>query len=662
MLLTIKNFTLLMLFIMLVIVYTIFTSHYLSQREETASVILNTLKNDISELSYILSKNITAETTVKSSRAILDRVASNNDYIAAILVIDDSDILMTTDPQHNTVPSRADIYNDVTLSAYDRLLLKRGIEEDVRFYEGEVFHKLKLIFLFDHDEIKIHFYESQTNYLLYFGLLPILLVFFSLIIIRYFIGIPLELLRQFAYYQSSIPKAFKVKELEAIRSSMVQTFARLESEQKELYEMARTDRLSGLANRNSLNEFMEHLIADVAHSNEEFAFLFLDIDHFKTVNDELGHTIGDELLKKISAKILAVLPSNGFVARVGGDEFVIVLHNYNTLTELTNIIDRIQMCIKDQWVIETNPINISSSIGIAFYPKDGTDTISLMQHSNIAMYEAKKKGRAQYYFFTEALNKKVQDTIALDKAMRKALDDGEYELYYQPKTDVISGNIIGAEALIRWISPTQGIVAPYVFIPLAEENGFIVELGNWVINEAVYQQIKWKNKGMDIKISINVATKQLLNPGFEYKLATLLSKSKVDTSKIDIEITEYLFLEDNKNNLQTLHFIHDKGITISLDDFGTGYSSLSYLKKFPIDTLKIDKTFMDDYNTPDGAVFIETIVKMGQTLKMNIIAEGIETKEQVDYLKSIDCAAYQGYYCSKPLSVENFEIFYKTYT
>jgi diguanylate cyclase (GGDEF)-like protein len=642
-------------------VSTVLVKFYTQQREETARIILTTLRNDISVLSYTISKNLAIDSTIKSSLAILDKTSLNNRYIDTILVVDDSEVLLTTDPHYKIAPLSPDVYFDKELSIYDNLMIKKGIEGEIRYYKGVNPHTLRLIFLFNHDSIHEHFDENVSDGFIYLTLFPFLILLFSWFISRHLLTIPLEKLRQFAYYRSKVPKAFKIKELEAIRSSMVQTFSRLEEEQKELYDMARTDHLSGLANRNALNEYIKRIIADAVHSNVEFAFLFLDLDHFKSVNDELGHTIGDELLKSVSAKIEGIIPANNFVARVGGDEFVIVLNKYKSLIELTNTIKSIQELIAQPWLVQTNPIHISSSIGIAFYPKDGFDIDTLMQHSNIAMYEAKRKGRAQYHFFTDELNKKVQDTIALDKAMRKALEDDEYELYYQPKTDVVTGHIYGAEALIRWISPEKGIIAPFVFIPLAEENGFIVELGDWILEKAIQQQNIWKQKGLDIKISINVATKQILHPRFEHKLETLLSESMVDTSKINIEITEYLFLEQNQNNLKVLDFIHSKGIEISLDDFGTGYSSLSYLKKFPIDVLKIDKVFMDDYATHEGSVFIETIVKMGQTLKMKIIAEGVEEKEQVAYLKDIGCDAYQGYYCSKPLSVKNFELFYKEY-
>jgi diguanylate cyclase (GGDEF)-like protein len=634
----------------------------MEQKEQTSLVILNSMQDDMSELSYLLSKNIRSDTSINGSRAILERYTSNNDYIAAVMVLNGMDLIITTDPSYKSVPYKTELYQDESKSAFQRLSSKKGMEGSVRFYENNTQHTLRLVFIFDHEQINRHFNENKITFLTYFGLLPIVFFVISWFIIKYIIAYPLERLRQYAYYQSEVPKSFKIKELEAIRASMVQTFTRLDKEQKELYKMARTDSLSGLANRHSLDEYLKRLIADSEHSKNEFAFLFLDIDHFKDVNDELGHTVGDELLKSISAKIKKAIPENDFVARVGGDEFVVILHQYSSLSELTKRVVNIQDALSTEWVINTHPVNITSSVGIAIYSKDGQDAVSLMQHSSMAMYEAKKKGRAQYHYFTEELNQKVKDTIQLDKMMRKALEDKEYQLYYQPKTDVKTGEILGVEALIRWISPERGFVPPNQFIPLAEENGFITEIGDWVLEEAIKQQVLWRDMGIDIIVSINVATKQLLQRDFEYKLTKILRETKADPAKIDIEVTEYLFLEENDDNLYTLNMIREKGLSISLDDFGTGYSSLSYLKKFPIDNLKIDKVFMDDYNTQEGSIFVDTIVKMGQTLNMNIIAEGVEEKAQVEYLQKIGCNCYQGYYCSKPIPAKEFESFYKEYT
>lgn len=636
------------------ILYILFFYYHFAQQEKTAAAILRAINSQMLETSYHLSKDIKSIGDVASLRAMLDRIASNGDFIDSIFIHDEDEILISTDPFRRKTISTNLIFSS-GLSAYDKLEQIEAIEEDIRFYEGKKATVLKLTFVLDKDEIALYFSERKSKFLLYFGLAPVFIFVFLWFLLRGFIAKPLERLRQFAYYQSEIPKAFKLRELETIRYSMVQTFQRLENEKKELYDMARTDMLSGLANRNALEEYAHRLIANSSRENREFAFLFLDLDNFKDINDSLGHNVGDELLKKISSMISEALRSNDFVARVGGDEFVVIVEKYHSIMELTTIVERIQKYLAQTWIIQTHPISVGSSVGIAFYPKDGRDLISLMKNSDIAMYEAKNRGRGRYHFFTEELNKRVQDAISLDKNMRKALENDEYQLHYQPKVDIKSGAIVGAEALIRWISPTQGSIAPDVFISLAEENGFINELGWWVLQDAIRQHNVWRNKGIEIPISINVSAKQLLEDNFIVQFKKLLDDNDVDPGKIDIEITEYLFLQHSEENSKILHELHDHGVTISLDDFGTGYSSLSYLKRFPIDNLKIDKAFIDDYDSKRGSIFVETIVKMGQTLNMKVIAEGVEHKEQVEYLSKIGCNQYQGYYFSRPLSADDFE-------
>lgn len=652
--LTIQRFIFLIIAIFFFALYFIFGYYHVSQQEKTATVILRTINSQMLETSYHLSKDIKSKKDVASVRAMLERMVSNNDFIEAIIIHDDGKVLLSTNPFRRNAISTNLLFNNA-LSAYDKLKSIEGIDENIRFYEDGKVSLLKLTFLLNKDEISHYFSEMKSKYLLYFGFVPILILGFIWLVLRYFVARPLERLRQYAYYQSDVPKSFNLKELEIIRYSMVQTFQRLENEKKELYDMARTDTLSGLANRNALEEYAERLIATASRENKEFAFLFLDLDNFKDINDSLGHNVGDELLKKIASMINEALRSNDFVARVGGDEFVIIVEKYHSIMELTSIVDRIQKHLAQTWIIQTHPISIGSSIGIAFYPKDGDNLISLMKNSDIAMYEAKNNGRARYHFFTEELNRRVQETITLDKDMRKALLDGEYQLYYQPKVEIKSGDIIGVEALIRWISPTKGIISPDLFISLAEENGFITEIGWWVIQEAINQHILWRSAGIDVAVSINISAKHLLSDGFVDDFKKLLEQKRVEANKIDIEITEYMFLQQSEKNFHILQELHDYGVTISLDDFGTGYSSLSYLKKFPIDNLKIDKAFMDDYNSAKGSIFVETIVKMGQTLNMKVIAEGVELKEQVDYLKSIGCDQYQGYHFSKPLKVDEFE-------
>jgi diguanylate cyclase (GGDEF)-like protein len=550
--------------------------------------------------------------------------------------------------------------SDIQEKSYHILMDKNGLEEDINYYEGLKKKKLHLIFIFDKDEIKSVFKATNSNQIFNTLSLILILVLCIWYIIHRLAIKPLERLRQYAYYQNEIPKSFILKELETIRYSMVETFRRLDIEKKELYDLARRDSLSGLANRNALLEHLQKLIDKSKRKNEEFAVLFLDLDHFKSVNDSLGHNVGDALLQKVATIIEKVLRSNDFVARVGGDEFVIVLQEYNSMRELTNIIDRIQSTLAKTRIIQSHPIETSSSIGIALYPKDGDSIVSLMKNSDISMYEAKKNGRSQYHFFTKTLNDRIQDRITLEKEMKLALLNDEYELYYQPKVNIETGKIEGAEALIRWNSPIKGMISPNEFIPLAEENDFIIELGKWVFQTALKQQVKFYEAGIKIKISINLSSKQLLEPNFMEFFERTMQESKAIVELIDIEITEYMFYENSDKNIEILSSLHKYGVSISLDDFGTGYSSLSYLKDFPIDNLKIDKAFIDDIDKERGRVFVDTIVKMGQTLKMRVIAEGVEDREQLEYLKSIGCDEYQGYFMSKPVNVDAFrELYFK---
>lgn len=652
----IQKFILFFISLILIIFYTIFGYYFFKQEEEISNIILKSLENNIIETSYKLAKSIEEKSDILNHRSLLDRISSNEDFIQAILVFDNEKLLLTTNPKIKTI--NRNLKNYKLNSSYEKLMNQEYIEEEITFYEGKNLRKLLLVFVFEKEEIYTHFVKNKLDFIIYFGLFPILTLLLLLIILRIYISKPLELLRQYAYYHNIVPKAFKLKELEAIRHSMVDSFTRLEAEKKELYLMARTDSLSGLANRNSLNEYLERLIPTMQRNKKEFAFLFLDIDHFKTINDSLGHNIGDELLKNISSIIKKTLRPSDFVARVGGDEFVIIIQDYKSYIELSNIIQRIQDYLSQTWLIQTHPINIGCSIGVAFFPKDGEDIVSLMKNADIAMYEAKKLGRNQYHFFTKELNETVQKVITLDKQMRQALIDNEYILYYQPKIDLSSGKILGVEALIRWINKTNKFVPPSDFIPLAEENGFIKELGIWIVDEALNQYVKWRDMGIDISIAINISAKQFLEKDFEIKFIEKLEEKKINPAKINLEITEYILMDKSDYVQDILNILHDYGVRISLDDFGTGYSSLSYLKKFPIDYLKIDKAFLDDYESSSGKIFLETIVKMGQMLKMKVVAEGIEEQEQIDYLKTISCDEYQGYYFSKPLNNEDFEKLY----
>jgi len=652
--LTIKQFTFSLLFFVISSIYMLFTHYYFTQRDITSTVIINRITNDLSELSYLLSKHVKKE-PVSTTRALLDRKAANNNYLSAIAIFKNEQLVITTDHKYSEVPSVSELYFAPHESDFTFLNNKRALIENFHHYEGKSIKNYSLVFYVDQEYIKHNFTQAKFDFILVFVLIPIVFFIIIWIALRKYIAIPLEALRQYAYYNSHIPTPFKIKELEYIRASMVQTFSRLEQEKKELYHLSRTDSLSGLANRNYLQERVEQVISMSNRDNKEFALLFIDLDNFKTVNDSLGHDVGDELLRNIAQTLQGFLRVNDVVARIGGDEFVIVLSHYNDDLELYEIIERIQAQIMKPWLVNTFPIHITSSIGITVYPHDGNNLLSLMKNADIAMYEAKARGRRGYYFFTEELNAKTQEYIELTNAMRDALKNNQYELYYQPQNDVKTGKIIGAEALIRWNAKNKGFISPDIFIPIAEKNGLIIELGKWVLETSIKQLKKWEENNFDLKISINVAAEQIQQQDFVSHLKLLLETHKVQAPSIFLEITENIFLKDSDVIHQTFSAIKALGVQISLDDFGTGYSSLSYLKSFPIDTLKIDKAFLDDYNTKEGSIFVETIVNMAQTLKLSVVAEGVETHDQVNYLKLLNCNYYQGYICSPPVKINTFD-------
>ncbi|MFQ3248247.1 MAG: diguanylate cyclase (GGDEF)-like protein [Glaciecola sp.] len=655
--LTIKQLVIGLIFFIVIVMYAVFGNYYFAQRDNTARVISSRIHNELSELSYLLSKHIKSS-PISSARPLLDRKAANNIYLSAIAIFDNDQLVMTTDPGYSKVPTSADLYVVAHESNFSSLQTIMALKENVHYYEGKNLRNYTLIFYLDKKTIETEFTQVKRDFLLLLVVMPVFIVFVIWMVVGRLVAKPLEVLRQYAYYNSQVPSAFKVKEIEYIRASMVQTFNRLDQERKELFNQARTDSLSGLANRNYLQERVEQIIDLSERENKEFALLFLDLDHFKTVNDSLGHDIGDELLKSIAKTIHDILRVNDVVARIGGDEFVIVLTHYKNEIELYEIIERIQTQLMKPWLIKTFPIHITSSIGITVYPKDGKDLLSLMKNADIAMYEAKSRGRRGYHFFTESLNIKTQEYIELTNALRQALKNSEYELFYQPQNDVKNGQIIGAEALIRWNKPGSGFVPPNTFIPIAEKNGFIIELGAWVLETAIKQLREWQDQGFDLKMSINVAPQQIKHRDFVSQLESLLLEHKVVAKNVFLEITESIFLDGSNAIHQTFSAIKKLGVQISLDDFGTGYSSLSYLKKFPIDIIKIDKAFLDDYATEDGSVFIETILNMAKTLKLNVVAEGVETHSQVSYLQGLSCNYYQGYFCSPAVEIDAFNKLY----
>ena len=426
--------------------------------------------------------------------------------------------------------------------------------------------------------------------------------------------------------------------------------------ENKIWRQANYDYLTDLPNRNMFQDRASQLIKDFPRSKQSFAVLMIDLDGFKDVNDTLGHDMGDELLIQASQRIQACIRDSDTLARLGGDEFVVILTHLSRLSGIERVAEKITGALAQVFELEQGQAFVSASIGITTYPDDADAVLDLLKNADQAMYLAKSKGRNRYQFFTEDLRDQALSRMNLVNDLRIAVEQQQFELYYQPIINIISGEVLKAEALIRWNHDRRGMVSPAEFIPLAEESRLIVEIGDWVFREATDQVKKWKTTfSDDFQISVNTSPIQY-ESRIEDTFNQYLREKRVDGRNIGIEITENLFMTSNDQVLDTLLNFRDSGIQVSLDDFGTGYSSLSYLKKFNIDYLKIDRSFVQNLTRDsDDLVLCAAIIMMAHKLGIKVIAEGIETEDQRELLLSIDCDFGQGYYFSPPVPAAEFE-------
>jgi len=417
------------------------------------------------------------------------------------------------------------------------------------------------------------------------------------------------------------------------------------------------DSLTGLPNRNDLEQQMKYIIANAERHDTKFAVLFLDLDHFKNINDTLDHDMGDNLLQSIAQKIKPILRKNDLFTRIGGDEFILVLVDVINDNSIVFIAQKILKIFRDDIIVKGNKLRISASIGISIYPDDSMSMSELMKFSDMAMYKAKENGRDDFRFFTSKIDHQVHEEVELIQEMQLGIERNEFKLYYQPKVSIKTGKIIGAEALIRWEHPTKGLVFPNKFISLAESTGLILQLGSFVIKTAAKMINKLNQLGYrDTHIAVNVSIRQFQKDNLYQDLKLAMDENLINPNQLDIEITESVMMENADYTLKILDKIKKLNIKISMDDFGTGYSSLAYLKKLPIDSLKIDKMFVDDIQQygDNKSLLLNTIIAMAHTLNLNVIAEGVEEQYQINYLEKQECNLYQGYIFSKPIPEEDF--------
>jgi diguanylate cyclase (GGDEF)-like protein/PAS domain S-box-containing protein len=429
----------------------------------------------------------------------------------------------------------------------------------------------------------------------------------------------------------------------------------------ELEVRARYDLLTGLANRALLQDRIEAAIA-LAGRDTAVWVAALDLDHFKYVNDTLGHGAGDEMLKAVAARLLRVAGPADTVARTGGDEFVLVLPGRADESEAAATAKAVLEALAEPLSMHGQELVMTGSAGLAAWPADGNDAATLVQHAEVAMYRAKDLGRNAVQFYTPAMNARARERMALEGALRSALQHGEFELFYQPQVDLLSGSVVGLEALIRWRHPSLGLVRPDRFITLAEETGLIVPIGAWVLRTACRQSRDWEHAGFGpLRIAVNLSARQFAEPGLVRDVARVLEETGLAPTSLEIELTESLVMEDVEAAIRTMGELKLMGVKLSIDDFGTGYSSLSYLRRFPVDVLKIDRSFVRDItSSEDDAAMVAAIIELARGLRMRVIAEGVETEAQLDYLKRRGCDEVQGHVYARAASGADVEAMLRT--
>ena len=388
--------------------------------------------------------------------------------------------------------------------------------------------------------------------------------------------------------------------------------------------------------------------------HSRFALLFLDMDRFKIINDTLGHAVGDDLLRMIAQRLKACFRETDTVARIGGDEFVVLMLNVADRSDISSLCDNLLVELGQPFTIRNHELFVTTSGGICTYPDDEEDVETMMQKADIAMYHAKALGRNNIQFYNDNMDQNASRRFTIANSMRRGLDRGEFRLYYQPKLDVSSDCIVATEALVRWQHPELGLLAPTEFIQLAEESGLIVDLGEWVLREACRQNMAWRQDGMEgLRVAVNLSGYQLQHSRLVETVRTILDETGMPGELLEFEITESVIMQNPDYAVEVLNEISSLGIHISIDDFGTGYSSLSHLKRFSVNTLKIDKSFVRDVesNSTDAAI-ASAIIAMGSSLNLKVIAEGVETKQQMDFLRENNCDQVQGFLISRPLPAD----------
>ncbi len=467
------------------------------------------------------------------------------------------------------------------------------------------------------------------------------------------------------YENANLAEELSLKrKVEAINHELKTEIGERQRAEERIWHLAYHDTLTGLPNRMLLQDRLSRALTHAQRRQGKIGILFIDLDRFKTVNDSLGHGMGDRLLQAVAERLLTTVRTGDTVARRGGDEFVLVLPEIADVGGAVQVADHILKSLSSPFKLDKQVLYATPSIGISIYPEDGEDVDTLLKHADIAMYAAKEAGRARHQRFMPVMNERAQELLSLENRLRRAIERSELLLHYQPEVHLLSGNIVAVEALVRWQHPDMGLLMPDRFIPMAVESGLIVPLGEWVLKKACEQLKAWHESGQPkVRVAVNVSANQVKQDNFVELVLRVLHDVGLEPKYLELEITEGVLMDDTSHTLSTLQELHNRGVRIAIDDFGTGYSTLVYLKRFPIDRIKIDRSLVTNISPdrPDESAITSAIIAMAHSLKLEVIAEGVETRDELDSLISLLCDEAQGYYISRPLTTERCTEFFKEY-
>jgi len=464
-------------------------------------------------------------------------------------------------------------------------------------------------------------------------------------------------------YQQQLEETVELRtsELSEANESLIDEINERRRIESNLKHMAHHDALTNLPNRLLLDARLNHAIERAKRSDLQVAVMFIDLDHFKNINDSLGHDVGDQLLISISSRLLNCVREGDTVARLGGDEFIIIIEQVQDIGNLDALLKIIMQVTSQTVSVNDHDLSTSASIGISIFPDDGSNAEQLMRNADAAMYHVKENGRHKYHFYTRDLTTTAYDHIILETDLKRAIAGDQIVVYYQPQVSLKTKKVVGVEALVRWNHPDLGILPPAQFLPIAGKTGLMTQIGEYVLTTACEQIVKWKKQGLPIEtVAVNIAGDQLHNGDLVEKVKITLQRTNCDTSWLELEITEDFIIKKTRKAITTLNQLRDLGISLAIDDFGTGYSSLSYLKQLPVNKLKIDRSFISDLNSDmEDATLVQAIIAMGKSLNLELIAEGVELDSHEIFLSEHGCEYAQGFYYSKPLPADEIEKLYR---